>query len=102
MPLIRPASLADAARLAAFAEAAFRQSHAGDSAQTDLDTYVAGHFGPDLQAAEIADPTTTFFLGLEGAEIVGYLQLRRAPDGSAEAKRVYVASIGREPAWPPT
>ena len=100
MITIRPATAADAAALAVFAEAQFRHSHAGDSASADLDAYCRKHFGSSRQLEEIRSPGTTFFLALSNDELAGYLQLRLdhappcelpiPPQRFSEAKRVYV------------
>ena len=39
--------------------------------------YLAGAFGPEVQAAELADPRRTFLIAEIGGAIVGYVQLKR-------------------------
>ena len=100
MPDIRTATTADAPALAETAERLFRLGHAGEASQSDLDAYCAAHFGHALQAAELQEPWTTYFLALADWGIAGYIQLRldRTPPTSltiegqrpCEVKRVYV------------
>ena len=107
---LRRATAADAPGLAAFAARLFRDTYgpAGDPALSggsrpdDVEAYVAPHFAPAVQAAELADPelTTLVAEAADGASaadaFVAYAQVR-APSphpmvGSraAEVVRFYV------------
>jgi ribosomal protein S18 acetylase RimI-like enzyme len=99
---IRRATAADARRLAVFAADAFRATYGpradpacgGGSRAADVEAYVAAHFGPAHQAAELADPGLVTLLGLEAeSRVAAYAQVAcpAAPGGDAELARLYVA-----------
>jgi GNAT superfamily N-acetyltransferase len=86
---VRPAASADAAALAAFAARTFRETYApphGPCDPADVAAYVAAHFGPALQAAELADPAVRVLLAERDGSIAGYAQVRRGarPEGVAD------------------
>jgi ribosomal protein S18 acetylase RimI-like enzyme len=104
-PRLRRAEVADAAALAAFAARLFRETYgpaadpglSGGSRPEDVEAYVAPHFAPALQTAELADPAlTTFVAETDAGAIAAYAQLRApsphpaAPPGAAELARFYV------------
>lgn len=101
---IRPAAAADAAPLAHFGEAAFRETFGPDNTPEDMAAYLPRAFGAEIQAAEIADPASVILLAEDVAgpgapTLVGYVHLvdRPAPesvDGPSpiEIKRFYIAS----------
>jgi ribosomal protein S18 acetylase RimI-like enzyme len=98
-PSIRRAAATDAAPLARFAEATFRETFAAMNAPENMELHCASSYGETIQARELADPATTVFFCELGSELVGYAQLRRgeAPpcvDGTRpiEILRFYVAS----------
>lgn len=115
----RRAGPADAGALAAFAARTFTETYAPTSRAEDVAAYVAAHFGPAAQRAELADPTLRTLLVVEATgepaaagerladgALRAYAQLRRAPlpadaprlpgaalppgDGWAELARLYV------------
>lgn len=78
-PTLRRAGPADACALAGFAARTFRETYVpphGESAAADVDAYVAAHFAPAHQAAELADPALCTLLADVGGTIVGYAQVR--------------------------
>ena len=77
--VIRRADPADAPWLAALAERTFRETYTAHNTPDDMERYVAGHFGPDLQADELRDPATTTLVAEEGGQPAGYVQLGRGP-----------------------
>src|SRR5512144_1789650 len=56
---IRPAVPADAAWLAALAERTFRETYTAHNTPENMERYVATHFGPVRQEAELRDPRMT-------------------------------------------
>lgn len=101
---IRRATPVDARRLSAFAATAFREAFAAQNTPEDMERYVAGAFGPERQAMEIADAGADVLLvepagAAADAPLLGYAHLvsRPAPacvpgTGPLELKRFYVAS----------
>lgn len=105
-PCVRPATLADAARLSELGAATFRATFASGNTPEDMQRYLAEAFTPVRQAAEIADPASVVLLaeyremsgGAEAAALVGYAHLVAGPAPAAvrgpapmELKRLYVA-----------
>jgi diamine N-acetyltransferase len=100
---IREATVSDAAPLAAFATAVFRETYASTAAPADLDGYISAHLHADAQRQEITSANSeTLLVEIDGA-LVGFAQLQQVPapasiasdDGqprpSVEIKRFYVA-----------
>jgi ribosomal protein S18 acetylase RimI-like enzyme len=98
---VRPATIADAARLSEFAAATFRETFAGENTPEDMARYLSQAFTPERQASEIADADGTVLLAESdaagGAELVGYVHLVSGPAPPAvqgpaplELKRLYV------------
>jgi len=95
---IRRAAQADATALANLAEATFRDAFAADNTPQDMDIHCRRHFGPEIQACELADPRMITHLADAGGELIGFGQLRlRQPvacvhsETPAEMHRLYVA-----------
>ena len=105
--IVRPATVADAARLSQLGAATFRETFEGENTPEDMARYLGEAFTPDKQAAEITDPTGIVLLAEHGgssgdargdAELVGYVHLVSGPAPAAvqgprplEIKRLYVA-----------
>lgn len=88
-PALRHATPADAAVLAAFAARTFRETYAppaGPCDPADVEAYVAGHFGPERLAAELADPRLRVLVAESGGTTAGYAVVRVAsrPDDAAD------------------
>ena len=92
---LRDARAADAAALAEFAARVFADTFGPDNAPDDMAIYLAEAFGPDKQAAEIADPTSRVILAVSGdgdqSAMVGYSHFLFEEDGeSVLLKRLYL------------
>lgn len=101
---IRIAGPEDDALLAEIGARTFRHTFARDNTPEDMAAYLAGAFGPGLQAAELADPGTTFLIAEAEGDTVGYARLVRAPAPACipagrpiEIRRIYAteAWLGR-------
>lgn len=75
-PLIRPATSTDAALIAELGARTFYDTFAPDNKPEDVDAYIAAAFGPAQQAAEMADPRSSFLIAEIEAIAVGYAQLK--------------------------
>jgi len=82
----------------------FRDTFAPDNTPQDMAAYLAKSFGPERQAAELADPGTTFLIAESAGETVGYARLKLGPapacivgERPAEIARLYAVAgwIGR-------
>ena len=94
---IRAASIADAAPLAAFAARVFAEVFGPVNDETDMASYLAEAFGPDIQRAEIASAGSIMLIAEEAGRIVGYLHIVPSPvpacvtdPDAVELKRLYV------------
>jgi ribosomal protein S18 acetylase RimI-like enzyme len=98
-PIIRRATLADAASLAEFAERTFRDTFGADNTPEDLALHLAECFGLEQQSRELRDSAMTTLVATEAGEIVAYAQLRQGAPPSCvtgtapiEIQRFYVAT----------
>lgn len=66
---------ATAAQLAEFGRQTFHDTYAAQNTPEDMAMYVAEHFGPEQQWAELQDTNTFFFLALMQQQLVGYAKL---------------------------
>ena len=73
--VIRPAGVADAPWLADLAERTFRETYTAHNTPEDMERYVADHFAPALQAAELADPRYLTLVAEVDGRPAGYTQL---------------------------
>jgi GNAT superfamily N-acetyltransferase len=72
---IRQATVRDAELLSRFGAALFLQTFAHQNSPEDMAAYLASAFGPVIQAAELEQPGTTFFIASIGEAPAGYAQL---------------------------
>ena len=101
---IRTADARDGDLLAKLGAQTFRDTFAPDNTPQDMAAYLAKSFGPECQAAELADPGTTFLIAETAGEAVGYARLKLGPapacivgERPAEIVRLYAVTgwIGR-------
>lgn len=76
---IRPATLEDAAFLAAFGAQVFREAYAAVNDPADMAAYLENAFSPQNQAAELQRPGSTFLIAYIGGEPLGYARLQSGP-----------------------
>lgn len=74
---VRLATPGDAAALAELGARAFSDTFGAGTTRADMTAYLARAFGPELQAAELADPDRTFLIAESDGTFAGYVQLRR-------------------------
>jgi diamine N-acetyltransferase len=98
LPLIRRATVADAAVLAELGARTFNDTFAADNKPADMAAYLAVAFSPEQQAAELADARATFLLAEMDGSAAGYAALRAGDAPSCvtgaqavELARLYVA-----------
>ena len=96
--LIRRALLADAPMLAELGARTFYESFAAENTSENISTYLDTSFGPEKQAAELAEPGSIFLIAEIDRTAVGYAQLRcgETPDCISgpepiELARIYVS-----------
>jgi ribosomal protein S18 acetylase RimI-like enzyme len=79
---IRPASVADAALLAALGAETFTTSFGAQNTPENLAAHLAKSYGDDIQRRELADPALTYLIPEVNGRIAGYA-LVRAGDAPA-------------------
>jgi ribosomal protein S18 acetylase RimI-like enzyme len=75
--VIRRAAVADAAWLAALAERTFRETYSAHNTPENMARYVTEHFGPELQATELADSRYLTLVAEVSGQPAAYTQLGR-------------------------
>jgi len=76
--LVRRASAADAAALAAFGANAFRESFGADNTAEDMAAYLAASYGEQKQRAELANPDIATLIAEHDGAFVAFAQVRRS------------------------
>ncbi len=96
---VRTASPADAHLLADLGARTFQSAFGAQNDPDDMAAYLAEAFGPEVQAAELADPATTFLIAEIDGQPAGYARLRRgpAPDSIPGRRRIELARLYAEP-----
>lgn len=72
---LRRANPDDAGLLAELGARTFNETFAADSSPEDMAAYLASSFNHAQQAAELADPASTFFIAEVGGAAAGYARL---------------------------
>jgi GNAT superfamily N-acetyltransferase len=75
---VRPAGPSDATWLAALGERTFRETYTAHNTPENMERYVAEHFGPERQEAELRDPSMTTLVAEIDGRAAGYAQLLRS------------------------
>ncbi len=78
--------------MSGFAARLFRATYSGDTAASDLDSYIHGSFTPERQEAEIVDPSAAVFLATANDQIIGYAHViaGQADKRPARLNRIYI------------
>jgi diamine N-acetyltransferase len=74
--IIRYASAVDNVLLAELGRQTFFETFAAHNIPEDMAAYLAASFSPDKQAAELADPTSTFLIAENDDAAIGYARLK--------------------------
>jgi ribosomal protein S18 acetylase RimI-like enzyme len=96
--MIRLASALDASMLAELGARTFSETFSADNTAEDMAAYVGSSFSVAAQAAELADPHTTFLIAEIDGVALGYAKLHAGQpaagvegDNSIELVRLYVS-----------
>ena len=76
---IRPAGPDDNQNIAALGRRTFADSFGADNHPRDMQKYLEQSFSPEIQAAELADPSSCFLIAESGNLPVGYARLVESP-----------------------
>ena len=74
--IIRGGTTKDAGMLAELGARTFSDTFAADNSPENMSAYLASAFSPEHQAAELADPTSSFQIAETNGVAVGYAMLR--------------------------
>jgi diamine N-acetyltransferase len=98
---IRRATAGDNILLAELGRQTFYETFARDNTPEDMAEYLAASFGPDIQAAQLADPNTLFFIAEEDGAAVGYARLREnsTADGIVGRRPLEIVRLYARRAW---
>jgi GNAT superfamily N-acetyltransferase len=98
---VRSATLADAPMLADLGAQAFAHAFGPENTPEDMAAYLEQAFGPQIQAAELAEPGSLFLVAEVGGEVVGYARLREgpAPDPVHGASPIEIGRFYARPDW---
>lgn len=98
---IRQATPQDNELLAEIGAETFYDSFAPDNTPGNMAAYLAASFSPQQQAAELADPNSSFLIAEIGDEVVGYARLKFAdpPQALAGQKTVEIARFYARKRW---
>ena len=72
---VRKASSADAELLASMGERLFSDAYGSMNDPDDMAAYLRGAFAPEIQARELGQPGSVFFIAEESGEAVGYARI---------------------------
>ena len=98
---VRTATVADAQMLAELGAQSFARTFGPDNTPEDMAAYLKQAFGPQIQAAELAEPGSLFLVAEVGGEAVGYARLREgpAPDPIHGASPIEIVRFYARPDW---
>jgi ribosomal protein S18 acetylase RimI-like enzyme len=98
---IRRAKLGDASLLAELGARTFSETFAADNNPEDMAAYLASSFNLPRQTAELADPTSTFFIAEVGGIAAGYAMLHvdKPEEGIEGAKPVELVRLYVSREW---
>ena len=98
---IRSATPADADALAEFGARSFYESFAADNTPEDMSKHLASAWRPELQRAEILDPTLDTLLAVSNGNLAGFAMVRErhAPPGVETHRPVELWRFYVDKAW---
>ena len=76
---VRRAARADNHRIATLGRQAFSDSFSADNHPRDMAAYLDRSFGPDIQAAELAEPSSCFLIAEAADKPIGYARMVESP-----------------------
>ena len=77
--ILRHATPEDAGLLAEMGATTFRDSFGAQNTPENMDAYLAASFSLEIQAAELADPSSYFVIAEDDGLAVGYAKLTKGP-----------------------
>jgi len=83
--IIRPATPEDAGLLEEMGATTFRDAFGAQNTPENMDAYLAASFSAEIQAAELADPSSAFVIAEDEGVAVGYAKLTEGPAPAAVA-----------------
>jgi len=101
LPIIRLATIEDAALLAELGAVTFFETFATSTSEADMAQYLAASFSPDLQRAELADKQNTGLIAEINNVAAGYAVLREGtpPDQNDAPDSIELARLYAKKEW---
>ena len=98
---IRQATLRDNELLATIGAETFYDSYAANTSPEDMAGYLSASFGPEQQAAELANPLSRFFIADIDGQVVGFVKVTfsNAPAGVIAKKSLGIAQLYTRKPW---
>lgn len=98
---LRRASAADSQLLAELGAETFSDAFARSNDPQDMNLYLEGAFSPEIQAAELADPASTFLIAEIDGEPVGYARLLtgEAPAAISGRSQIEIVRLYARTQW---
>jgi ribosomal protein S18 acetylase RimI-like enzyme len=98
---VRPATARDNVLLAEIGAETFFDAFGPANTPEDMETYLRSSFSPEIQAAELADPSSRFLIAEAGGETVGYARLRtaKAPDAVRGRRPIEIVRFYARSRW---
>jgi diamine N-acetyltransferase len=98
---IRYATAADNTLLAELGKQTFYETFATDNTPEDMAAYLATSFSPDKQAAELADPASTFLIAEDDDAAIGYARLKAGQPaaGVTGTRPIEIVRLYARKAW---
>jgi ribosomal protein S18 acetylase RimI-like enzyme len=98
---IRKATAADNTLLAELGRQTFFDSFASDNTAENMAAYLQGAFSPEIQARELADSNTTFFIAEIDGQPAGYTRMRvgNSPSSKKDESSIEIVRIYSKKEW---
>lgn len=98
---IRKAAQEDAILLSRLGAETFSDAFGADNSPEDMTLYLEAAFRPEIQAAELADPSSVFLLAQDGPEPVGYARIRQGipPSAVIASRPIEIVRLYARKAW---
>ncbi len=98
---IRYATAADNGLLAELAARTFQDTFGEDNSPENMAAFLAASYGPEIQAAELADPSVVFMIAEIARTAAGYAQLRdgQPPSCITGARPIELARLYARKEW---
>jgi len=98
---VRKGTPEDNILLSGFGAKTFLHAFGPENTAEDMRVYLQKSFSPEIQSAELADPSSVFLIAELASEPVGYARLLESPPppGVAGSRSIEIVRIYASPSW---